>query len=245
VNFRVESLRLSVWAGLRLQFSALGSIIFQQRGQSIGGIFAKCALSLVAGTLEFLWLSSPSQRRHCGFYHPAGAFRALRYVDDILLISRQLCSEHLVSSINSVYQGRLAFTLVDYGSEVEWVDLALSISDDGGLCIALKSPNVPWMANSCTVPRSKGTIIPYPGAPPSPLQHLSSILDSRLVRGSALNRPIQVGIARAIHDVVEFSLLGYPYSLMRALAHKVPRHRPGALQLRNVVRSFRFLWPRL
>ena len=243
-NFRIVSLRASVWAGLRLQFSALGSIIAQQRGQSIGGIFAKCALSLVAGTLEFLWLSSPSQRGHCGFHHSASAFRALRYVDDILLISRQLCSAHLVSSINSVYQGRLAFTVVDYGPQVEWVDLALSISDAGGLCIALKSPNVPWIINSSNTPRSKGTIIPYPGAPPSPLQHLSSILDSRLVRGSALNCPIQVGITRALHDVTEFALLGYPYRLVRALAHKVPRHRPGALQLRSVVRSLRYLWPR-
>jgi hypothetical protein len=59
-NISIDTLRPILWAGLRLQLSVFGTLVVQQFGQSIGGVMAKIALSLVSGVLEGLWIACPS-----------------------------------------------------------------------------------------------------------------------------------------------------------------------------------------
>ena len=145
--------------------------------------------------------------------------------------------------MNSVYRGKLTFNLVECGAAASWIDLDLLIDVHGCLGFTLRAPNRDWALGVPGVERGKATIIPFYGALPSPLGHLSAVLGSRLVRAEALALPIFDGIGRAIIDILELVRLGYPYSAVRAIVHLIPRSRLGAIELRRIIRLCKHAWP--
>jgi hypothetical protein len=241
-NFTTSQLALSLWCGLRFQFSALGNVILQQLGQSIGGVMSKAALSIVTNVLEFLWRTSPAHRHHCGFPFDLNTLSILRYVDDIIVLTRCFCSACLIDSINGIYQRKFVFGLQAHGFTANWIDLNIDISRSGVFLFHIRAPNLPWVLDPPSCDRAKVTLLPFLGRPPAPLGHLSAVLASRLIRATALGLDPSEGVRRAIVDIIEFHLLGYPFSVIRAIVHLVPQNRPGALVLRRVVRNLRTLW---
>jgi hypothetical protein len=217
--------------------------VVQQFGQSIGGVMAKTALSLVSGVLEGLWIACPHHRAACGHRLGRNAFRAIRYEDDNFAMTRQLCAPCLAENLNAVYQSRLRFNLVDYGFVIDWIDLRLVASRCGSLSYSMRSPNVPWIRTPLLTPRIKGTFLPYLGVVPIPSSYMVSVLSARLVRAQALGLNGTSGTFRACDDILELARLGYPYYTVRALVHRLPLTRTGARELRHFIRACRAWWP--
>ena len=78
---------------------------------------------------------------------------------------------------------------------------------------------------------------------PVPMGHICAVLSSRLLRASELRASEEVGTCRAVHDLLELAMLGYPYASVRAIVHSIPRSRFGAIWLRRLVRQLRGIWP--
>jgi hypothetical protein len=246
-NFRLAALRASVWAGLCLQFSAVGDTPVRQDGQSIGGIFAKAALSILAGMLETLWATSAAHRHALGWHHDVRHFSICRYVDDVLLLTRTLCSNHASDALKLVYREKVKFSLVSFGPSATWTDLDLNVQVDlygtASLSLSLRSPNEAWLQDPLGTKRGKVTFLPFLDHLPCPIAHLAAVLASRLHRANRLGLDVRLGLRRCAHDILELCLLGYPFGVVRAAAHFVPRGLSGAIALRLLVRALRKSWP--
>ena len=121
-----------------------------------------------------------------------------------------------------------------------WVDVELRAVGQSVLILP-KNPNREWLHN-LGLERSRTTFIPWAGKPPMAFAVLKGILMGKAGRGQALGLDDFLVAHRILEDLLELSLIGYPYRILRALAHSIPCNPPAQI-VRRTVRAWKASQP--
>lgn len=143
-----------LFAALCNNQSVCGDLVFQVSGVPIGGCMNRQSLSVVLARREREWCSLA--RRRC--------VAALRYVDDLLLVSSTDCLSCLDRRVRELYGG--LFTMSGHGGHgwCTWLDMDLHAASDG-VFFRHKNDNRGWLSGvSPAGARPRGTILVWPGA---------------------------------------------------------------------------------
>ena len=144
--FSLSRLRRILWASCALSFACLGDIVVRAKGLLIGGLLSMIAACCLLSHEEdkFLRREGPGGMLLPDGWDPPQALLSMRYVDDLLMISRALCfgcMRHLVDAIYSV-----SFDFNDPSDEQVWTDIIVRVdSASGHLSWSAKNPNREWV----------------------------------------------------------------------------------------------------
>ena len=100
--------------------------VFKMDGLPTGGLVSKCAGCITLGGQERRWKCSNEIRARAGFYSKCSWNRAvchIRYIDDVILVSRMFCRQCLVDSLSIIYN--IPFDVSDDGLCIKWLDMSL------------------------------------------------------------------------------------------------------------------------
>ena len=219
-------------------FCALGDVVVQLRGVSIGGSLSSSAVAVHLAFEESTAFDS-ERLAAIGFQNCGIAdVQWCRYVDDILSFSRTLCSRCVSVFFSTLYSEKL--------SEVYSSDLAL-----GNPCnwllfeFHIRGPHLAWTLKNNNRSYLYGvpgqifvpSLVAWPGCLPMPFKQLRGILVNKLyISWSALLSPPATAIV-LLELLLEMLRLGYPMSLLRSLIHSVPKW-PAVILARQVFRAF-------
>ena len=103
--------------------------VFEMDGLPIGGLESKCAACITLGGQERRWKCSNEIRARAGFYSKCSWNRGvchIRYIDDVILVSRMFCRQCLVDSLSVIYN--VPFDVSDDGLCIKWLDMSLDLN---------------------------------------------------------------------------------------------------------------------
>ena len=81
--------------------------VFEMDGLPIGGLMSKCAACITLGGQERRWKCSNEIRARAGYFSKCSWNRAvchIRYIDDVMVVSRFFCRQCLIDSLSVIYQ---------------------------------------------------------------------------------------------------------------------------------------------
>ena len=151
VTWSVAELFRAFAASMMVCLVSAGDKIFALQSLPIGGLLSKVASSIVLGGQERRWKENYMFQVSEGFRYPAGwnsAVLHLRYVDDILLVSRIYCRRCLAFATTCIYN--VPFDIpAGFSNTLVWLDMKLFL-DTGLLGLNLKvfCPAPPWHAGT-------------------------------------------------------------------------------------------------
>ena len=166
-------------------------------------------------------------------------------MDHVLSVSRRMCASCQKRALSYMYKGNLS---VVYESPdiltanimelFTWLDLSIGISKHELFWIS-RNANRPWIW-SPTAPedRPKPIVHPWPGVLAIPFGRLRAIILGKCARAFSLGVGTYVESLVILEALLELVLVGYPYSLIRAVAHSIPAH-PAARLARQAVRAWK------
>ena len=234
--FSLLRLRRILWASCALGFTCLGDIVVRAKGLLIGGLLSMIAACCLLSHEEdkFLRREGPGGMLLPDGWDPPQALLSMRYVDDLLMISRALCfgcMRHLVNAIYSV-----SFDFNDPSAEQVWTDIVVKVdSASGHLSWSAKNPNREWVQGVAA--KQKEKYPPYLAR----LQLKFGLLRGMLLGRAARLQELQLTTAcqeRAlVEELQELVLEGYPPSLLRALVHSLPLNNPAFIKVREATRA--------
>ena len=161
----------------------------------------------------------------------------LRYADDAAALSRSLCPSCLGIFVKATYRTSLGLVSSTASGQKEhgWLDVTMIATSVGDLVLAPKNENRAWLFGKSE--RQKRSSVRYPGKPPGGFGRLRGHILGRFARGRQLHFTPELTYIWMAELLWEWLLLGYPYSLLRALAHSLPPW-PEARLLRQLIRGF-------
>ena len=130
--FSLKQLRRMLEMSCQLRFATLGNIVVQSTGLLIGGLLSLVAAVCLLSHEESLFLRGESAS--CVFipegWLPEESVLGLRYVDDLLLLSKCLCHSCLKRLVDSIYS--VSFEINTEGLEQTWVDIVSKVNVETG-----------------------------------------------------------------------------------------------------------------
>lgn len=212
-------------AALSVCVARFGDSTYRQvHGLPIGGPLSDLGPGLLLGLQEASWRALPGLRRLQSFdFADSSACRSavalIRYVDDVIGVSRQICCSCLESLILGIHLG------VPFASEhrsdehpLLWLDVVVH-ARRWPIHVAMASPERPWLLLQAELP-TKFRLQPWLGP---------GHCDQDAVRGHVrgrLSRWGQVRLAHAelvravLYDVLLFLRSGYPLRFVSAAWRK-------------------------
>ena len=245
----LDAIHRAVVATTSLSLVAFGSFIFRTLGISIGGTMSSACVAVHLGDEEYRgkrFLESPEGP----FPELRGStvvkqFSWRRYVDDVLSVSRRMCTDCQKKALSHMYKENLSVVyespdiLTAENMELfTWLDLSIGINKYGLFWIP-RNANRAWIW-SPTAPedRPKPVVHPWPGVLATPFGRLRAIILGKCARAYSLDVGTYVESLMILEALLELVLVGYPYSLIRAITHSIPTH-PAARLARQAVRAWR------
>ena len=130
--------------------TSVGNRVMMLQCLPIGGLMSKVAASVVLGGEERRWKQSVERQQFEGFRHSMDwdhTVLHLRYVDDIILISRIYCCRCLQHAVQCIYSVSFDCSL-PHDRTLSWLDLKIYL-DSGQLGLNIKPlyPTPPWHSN--------------------------------------------------------------------------------------------------
>ena len=125
----VEDLLRAFCAAMSVCLVSVCQTVFEMDGLPIGGLMSKCAACITLGGQERRWKCSNEIRARAGFYSKCSWNRAvchIRYIDDVILVSRMFCRQCLVDSLSVIYN--VPFDVSDDGLCIKWLDMSLDLN---------------------------------------------------------------------------------------------------------------------
>ena len=234
--FSLSRLRRILWASCALGFACLGDIVVRAKGLLIGGLLSMIAACCLLSHEEdkFLRREGPGGMLLPDGWDPPQALLSMRYVDDLLMISRALCfgcMRHLVDAIYSV-----SFDFNDPSDEQVWTDIIVRVdSASGHLSWSAKNPNREWVQGVAA--KQKEKYPPYLARLQLKFGLLRGMLLGRAARLQELQLPTACQERALAEELQELVLEGYPPSLLRALVHSLPLNNPAFIKVREATRA--------
>ena len=165
---------------------------------------------------------------------PEESVLGLRYVDDLLLLSKCLCHSCLKRLVDSIYS--VSFEINTEALEQTWVDVVSKVNAETGAIFWIpKNANRPWLQNLHG--KTKEKYAPYLGRLQTRFGVLRGMLLGRAARLRELELPPDHIIVYMLEELQELPLEGYPLSFLRALVHSFPGHCHDFVVLRRALRD--------
>ena len=183
----------------------------QQRGVPIGGMVSKCSCSVTLGMSEQTWSETHGKQFK-------GHLAATRYVDDLVVLSPDMCSGCVKNLLKSVYPSGVEF---EAQSGCEWLDMSLRIDPEGELVISAKQTESDWVYGRADK-SGKHVLPPYLGDPSVDTRRMWCQVKGRAARLRQLKlRPAE------LYDAVKFDIAtwrraGWPYRHKNLVVLSVP-----------------------
>ena len=142
---------------------------------------------------------------------PLDSVTALRYVDDLLVISSMLCGHCLEKYVVELYPWKISFSSASKhdGSDHyhRWLDFIVGFR---GTCCKLNksNPNSQWIWSDGQ--RERFSILPWCGKGTVMLQHMRSHYINCVYQFAGLRLPVRTQFMQLMGIILEFRLLGYP-----------------------------------
>lgn len=216
-------LERGLWCSLQQAFAMYGDVSYAQSGVPTGGITSRPALGLALGHKEF----------RAGLPGGGHMVFALRYVDDLLLVVCGMCSGCVEAMVQGVY-GNLFSSAGESEGWVRWLDQEYR-AVGSELVVRYRHAAKKWVAGRAAVPE-RASFLPYLGALPTPFSCLRGIVLGRLRRLQILRCSESEVLVVMAEACLELLLLGYPQSVVRAVAHSLPSSA-ATVALRSLVRA--------
>jgi len=203
-----------------------GSMVRQKGGVPIGGLTSDVAAGLLLGGHEEIWdhrCRVAETQQTAGGQDVGGAVAQLRYVDDVVLASFEVCSACLMAQILRQYPGVPFEVQPSVHGGTPWLDLL--ILPRGGReapMVVMLPQELRWLAGELRYP-TRFRLPPYLGD-----RHVDRNVLRGMVRGR-LARFRQVGLdfgglrAALVNDLAIWDRSGYPADWSR----KLWRHNVG------------------
>ena len=218
---------------LRQPVVRLGKALFRQAvGAPIGGQLSKAIASAVLAVAEMQACEDTARFKRTGFL-PAEASSLhtsvanTRYVDDLAMASRVLCSDCLHHLTREIYAKPIAFDpAVREFLGFPWLDVWLD-SIDGMLSVRADGVESEWRNAAGEGVPKKFRLKPWLGAAHADLRELRGIAAGKLVRLKSL-RLEPDHLRCAVHaEICIWALNGYPAQTIRKVWCSLP-HFPAA-----------------
>ena len=199
----------------------LGDVLYRQRnGIPIGGLVSKAATSCVLGVAEDSWTNGNTARR-LGF-GTSGKFVAVRYVDDVIMGSADLCRDCLTSVLQVAYPKGVQFDVAepaagdsDHRVQVDWLDLSVSLLRSGRLEVQAKINESDWACGK-TETVGKHQVPPYVGPSGINLALLRGLIKGRAARFAQIGMKFRVLCRVMRHELLLWTRAGWPRVLLRS-----------------------------
>ena len=237
---------LALLAGI-LQAATLFNIItftdkvVELLGLSIGGVMSAAAVSVCLGDEEARVVLQESQVP--GFPHFESSDELLRsifwlrYVDDLLAISRQFCSSCLERFFRNVYCEPLSVVFSSDGvarpAMFEWLDLEIHLYTTS-LSWTQKNPNRSWVLDGGA--QLKSSIMPWMGISPISFFKVRGLLMGRIARGFSQHLSHALLYFVIMEFLLELNKQGYPLTYIKSVIHSVAPF-PPVIWARRAIRS--------
>ena len=225
VVFKWAELRQALVAWTLLSLVVLCGAVFRTDGIAIGGVMSSACVSVALGAAEFRWLSLNHHRRlsyPIGQYPVRSVISWRRYVDDLCAGSRRFCKSCLFQFVSGAFGMRLSAVSALEGSASDigvWLDVSIYVHLQRIMFIP-KNLNREWLFGDA--PRVRKSILPWPGRPPGGFSRCLDVLRVRLTRSRELGMGPTVTAHWLLEAALEFFILAYPLSFIRALMHALP-----------------------
>ena len=234
--FNISQLGQALHAAASGSFGCIAGVVVELLGMSIGGAMSSSAVSVRFAAEEMFGF-------HSAWASTAGLAAAdesvldwLRYVDDVLAMSYQVCSGCLGKFVDHMFDEPISPVFVskkDVPAQFTWLQADFFLT---GYKLAWTLKNGNRDAIFCkTGGPFKPQFLPWPGSLPVFFKQLRGVLISKAVVCRAMGVSVAIAASAILEALLELIRLEYPLSLIRALVHSLPRSR-ASLLARSVVR---------
>jgi len=220
---------------------SFGTLVLRMRGLPIGAIPSAASVNTLLDHYETSFLHSDDRKLHARFdflsmQNYESYVLWVRYVDDLLLGSKLLCSACLLDLARAVYPMDLSVTSGRSGDpNVHMIADIQVLTSAQGLDLLLKNPNRPFLASGS--PRVQTSTVPWPGAIPSSFGHIRGRIIGLISRCRQVHSNDYFTLVRVIEYLWELKALGYPVPLLKKLVFSLP-----ASVLAQRLRHFACIW---
>ena len=236
VVLTVYQLRRMLQGSCMLNFASVGNLVVRAKGLVIGGLLSMIAAVCLLSHEEDNFLES-GWMRICGApqdWEVEELLFGLRYVDDLLLVSKAVCHHCLQAWLANIYS--VKFTTNPEEIQQTWTDLVFTINPaSGAVTWTAKNPNRLWIQGAGD--KTKERFVPFLGRLQCSFGLLRCLMLGRLARLRELELPCGVQLQLLAEELQELILEGYPLHLLRALVHSLPVAHPIFLKLRKAIRN--------
>ena len=218
---------------------SVGDTFHQLGGLAMGLVMSGVCLSLNMVQVE--WTHRTSLLKDPSFTKIFPIARSdvltLRYVDDLLCVSSQLCGPCLAEYLLALYPWNITFSGVS-SQEVavqsyEWLNFKVFFR--GTACRISKSiHNWSWVWECGE--RKKFSIIPWCGRHTVQLTHMRSYFICEVKSLASLGIPLHYQVLHLLTIALEFFLLGYPHKFVAGVC--LCNHSTAARTCNSLVRNF-------
>jgi len=218
-----------------------GNTVLQISGLPIGAIPSAAAVEVFLNYSESVFLNHSELQARNGFHFlTLNTLKQhvlwVRYVDDLCFASRTVCAPCLLALSKLIYPTKVSACSGDSTNpHIHIIADVQIIVGPTGLTLLLKNPNRPFLTNG--EDRVRVNLIPWPGSMPMRFAQLRGCVLGLIARA----RQVHDAEYLSAHCVIEFfwelDLLGYPSSLLHALAFSLP-----ASTLAQTLRGFVAKW---
>ena len=146
ITWQADDLFRAFVAAMSVCLASVNSIVFHLLGLPIGGLLSKVAACITLGGQERRWRRDPDSRKLAGFGVPIPWKHAvchLRYIDDVILLSRIFCRQCLIDLLVCIYSCN--FDVATDCELLPWLDMTFDIfSGNIGLNVKTFCAPPPW-----------------------------------------------------------------------------------------------------
>lgn len=201
-------------AAVSMKYCHTGTKVWEFSGLPIGGLLSKMAASCVLGWQEHDWRQDADRRHGERFHWPDRLWNHMvargRYVDDILWVSRALCSDCLTAAIPVVYTVPFDVQTMSADGKLTWLDFEISL------------PEMRWSV------RKKPFVPRLPWAVSQ--RYAFSIISGRVSRWQEM-KLLPEDFAEALVDIfAAFRLAGWQKKHLRKAVFRVAQRKAGVLE---------------
>ena len=220
------------------------TVMVGDRFYTLGGLAMGLVLSGICLSLNMVqveWTSREEKHNDPSFRSrfPVDNFgvTSLRYVDDLISVSSQLCGKCLTNYLLELYPWNISFSGISNQQTAthcyEWLNFKIFFRLTS--CrVGRSSPNWDWVWNGG--PRKRFSIIPWCGCHTVQLMHMRSYYICEIKAVATMRIPLHFQILHLLTIIIEFFLLGYPKKFIIGMT--ICNHSVAAQTCSTLMRSF-------
>lgn len=244
----VDMLRV-LRASLTVTLARYGDEVFRQAGGlPIGGPLSDLGAGLLLGLQEAAWRRIAPLRLQAEWPQLPTAMSCtaclaqVRYVDDIITVSRAFCPECLASLVVDQHPG-VPFTLEESSAQgaARWLDL-LVYAKRSPVQLAPALPELPWILQEADVPKTF-RLPPFLGERHMDVPGVRSHIRSRLSRWGQMQLSRRELVRVVVYEYLLFVRSGFPPRLVTTLWTSHSRDHREAAVVRRAVQAVARWWP--